>query len=59
MEPDIKPLRLSAVDIISLSPVEAYAVLVHLAGDRETVVATAVTDAVRQVLARTRGGEEK
>lgn len=55
MEPDIQPLRLSAVDVISLSPVEAFAVLVHLAGDRDPVVAGAVVDAVREVLARTRG----
>jgi hypothetical protein len=55
--PDIEPQRLSAVDIASLSPVEAYAVLVHLAGNPDPAVAEALTDAVRRVLARTRAGD--
>lgn len=57
MEPDIKPLRLSAVDMISLSPIEAYAILVHLAGSDDPVITEALLDATRKVLGRTRGGE--
>jgi hypothetical protein len=53
--PDIEPLRMSAIDIASLAPVEVYAVLVHLAGDADPVVTEALADAVRRVLARTRG----
>jgi hypothetical protein len=54
-EPDIKPLRLSSVDIASLSPVECYAILVHLAGSQDPSVTGALIDATRRVLARTRG----
>jgi hypothetical protein len=55
MEPDITPHRLSALDVGGLAPVEVYAVLIHLAGHEDPVVAAAVLDAVRRVLARTRG----
>lgn len=53
-EPDITPLRLSAIDIISLDALEIRAVLVHLAGSPDPVVAAAVVDAARMVLQRTR-----
>jgi hypothetical protein len=53
--PDIQPERMSAVDIASLAPVEAYAVLVHLAGSDDPAVTAALIDATRRVLARTRG----
>lgn len=46
--------RMSAVDIVHLSAVEVYAALVHLAGHRDDRVAAAVTEAVQQVLQRTR-----
>lgn len=52
---DIEPKRLRSVDVISLTPVEAYATLVHLTGHRDPVVAEAVWDAVSGVLERTRG----
>ena len=52
---DIEPKRLGAVDVASLTAVEVYATLVHLAGWRDPVVAEAVFDAVSDVLARTRG----
>jgi hypothetical protein len=53
--PDIEPTRMSAVDVASLSPVEVYAVLVHLAGNDDPVVTEALLDAVQRVLGRTRG----
>jgi hypothetical protein len=53
--PDIEPLRLRATDVASLTTVEVYAVLVTLAGDPDPVVAAAVVDATRRILARTRG----
>ena len=52
--PDIRPERMSAVDIASLAPVEVYAVLVHLAGNPDPVVTQALLDAVRRTLTRTR-----
>ncbi len=52
---DIEPQRMSATDVASLSPIEAYAVLVHLAGDPDPAVTQALIDATRRVLARTRG----
>ena len=52
--PDIQPERMSAIDVASLSPVECYAVLVHLAGNPDPVVASALIDAARRTLARTR-----
>lgn len=58
MEPDIRPLRLSAIDVASLTTIEVYAVLVKLAGSSDPVVADAVVDMVREVLARTRSGEQ-
>ena len=51
---DIEPQRMSATDVASLSPIEAYAVLVHLAGDPDPVVTEALISATRRVLARTR-----
>lgn len=51
---DIEPQRMSATDVASLSPIEAYAVLVHLAGDPDPAVTQALIDATRLVLARTR-----
>lgn len=48
--------RLGAVDIVMLCPHEQAAALVHLAGHQDATVAQAVTDAVREVLARTRSG---
>ncbi len=53
-EPDISPLRLSAVDVASLTGVEVRAILVKLAGSPDPAVAGAVVDATREVLARTR-----
>ena len=55
--PDIEPQRMSAIDVASLSPVEVYAILVHLAGDPEPVVTEALIKSTRAVLRRTRGGE--
>lgn len=52
---DIEPMRLSAIEVASLTDIENRAVLVHLAGHSDAVVAEAVVDAVRLVLARTRG----
>jgi hypothetical protein len=54
---DITPPRLSAIDVVSLTPREAYAVLIHLAGSTDAVVASAVVDATAFILARTRSGE--
>jgi hypothetical protein len=51
---DIGPQRMSATDIASLAPVEAYAVLVHLAGNPDPAVTAALVDATRRVLTRTR-----
>lgn len=51
-----EPERLQTLDVIQLSTIEAFAVLVHLAGHRDPVVALAVFDAVGTVLARTRTG---
>lgn len=53
--PDIEPQRVSATDVASLAPIETYAVLVHLAGHEDPVVTEALLDAMRRVLARTRG----
>ena len=55
--PDIEPQRMSATDVASLSPVEVYATLVHLAGHPDPVVTEALLDAVRRVLGQTRAGE--
>ncbi len=52
--PDIVPMRMGAVDVISLTSVEAYAVLCHLAGHQDPAVTEALLDATRRVLARTR-----
>jgi hypothetical protein len=57
MEPDIVPLRLSPVDVASLDNVEVRAVLTLLAGHSDPVVAEAVVDVTREVLHRTRGGQ--
>jgi hypothetical protein len=54
-EPDIKPERMSAIDVASLAPIEVYAVLVHLAGDPDPVVTAALIKSTRAVLRRTRG----
>jgi len=48
---------MSAIDVASLSPVEVYAILVHLAGHGDPAVTEALIDATRRVLGRTRGGE--
>lgn len=58
MTPDIQPVRLTAIDVVSLTNIEVRAALIHLAGHRDPVVAEAVLDAVQGVLERTRGGEE-
>jgi hypothetical protein len=58
-EPDITPLRLSAIDVASLTEVERVAVLVLLAGSEDPVVAEAVVDATRRVLERTRTRERR
>ena len=55
MEPHIRPVRMGATDVASLSPIEAYAVLVHLAGHDDPAVTEALLDATRRVLTRTRG----
>jgi hypothetical protein len=54
--PDIEPQRMSAVDIATLAPVEVYAILVHIAGNPDPVVAGALVDATRRTLSRTRAG---
>ncbi len=54
MGPDIEPQRMSATDVASLSPIECYAILVHLAGNPDPVVTDALISATRLVLARTR-----
>jgi hypothetical protein len=56
-EPDIAPMRLSAIDIVSLDSLECRAVLVHLAGNPDPIVTEALIDAVRRVLTRTRPGQ--
>jgi hypothetical protein len=48
--------RMSALDVVQLQPHEAYAILVHLSGDPNPVIAQAVTDATQFILERTRGG---
>jgi hypothetical protein len=58
VEPDIKPLRLGPIDVITLTDVERTAILVHLAGSTDPVVADAVVEATRKVLERSRGGGE-
>jgi hypothetical protein len=58
MEPDIEPLRLSPVDVASLTNVEVRTVLVRLAGHSDPAVAQAVVDVTREVLHRTRGGQD-
>jgi hypothetical protein len=54
--PRSEPPRLQSLDIVQLTTVEAFAVLVHLAGHRDPAVAAALADAVAGVLARTRTG---
>jgi hypothetical protein len=54
--PDIEPQRMSAIDVASLAPIEAYAVLVHLAGSDNPDVTQELIDATRRVLSRTRAG---
>jgi hypothetical protein len=49
-----EPERLQTLDIVQLTTVEAFAVLIHVAGHRDPAVAAAVADAVAGVLARTR-----
>lgn len=44
----------SILDVITLGPVEAYAVLVHIAEEPDPAVARALSDAVSRVLMRTR-----
>ena len=50
-------MRLSAVDVASLSTIETYAIITHLAGSDDPAVTEALLDVTRKVLARTRGGE--
>lgn len=50
------PERMTAVDVALLGANERTAVLVHLAGHADPIVAQAVVEATREVLARTRGG---
>lgn len=54
-EPDISPLRLTPVDVVSLDNVEVRAILLKLAGHSDPAVQQAVVDAARDILARTRG----
>jgi len=54
MEPDIRPLRMTPIDVVALDNIEIRAVLVHLAGHEDPVVAEAVVDVVQKVLTRTR-----
>jgi len=58
MELDIQPIRMTPIDIASMDEIERIAILVHLAGNPDPVIAGAVVDAARDVLARTRGGEQ-
>jgi hypothetical protein len=53
--PDICPERLGPVDIASLDDREVPAALLLLAGHEDQAVVGAVVDAVRRVVARTRG----
>jgi hypothetical protein len=53
-EPDIQPQRMSSIDVLSLSNIERVAVLIHLAGHSDPVVAASVVDATEKVLTRTR-----
>jgi hypothetical protein len=53
--PGNEPQRVSLLDVITLSPVEAYAVLVSLANEPDPAVAEALAGAIACVLARTRG----
>ena len=54
MEPDISPLRLSPIDVATLTDVEVRAILVKLAGHSDPAVYGAVVDVTRDVLVRTR-----
>jgi hypothetical protein len=51
-------MRLTAIDVVTLSTIEVRAILVHLAGHPDPVVASAVVDATRRTLTRTRGGDQ-
>jgi hypothetical protein len=53
-DPDITPMRLSAIDIVCLDDRETRGALVLLAGNPDPVVTEAVIDAVRRILERTR-----
>jgi hypothetical protein len=52
---DARALRLSPIDVVSLTDVEVRAILLKLAGHPDPAVAGAVVDVTREVLARTRG----
>ena len=58
--PDSQPERqrpaVSILDVITLAPIETYAILVDLAGSNDPVVITALSSATRRVLMRTRAG---
>jgi hypothetical protein len=56
-EQQIKPLRMTSMDIITLTEVERVAVLIHLVNDPDPPVAEAVANVTRKVLERTRSGE--
>ena len=55
VEPDISPMRLSAIDIVCLTDRETRGALVLLAGNPDPVVTEALIEAVRRILERTRG----
>jgi hypothetical protein len=54
VEPDIRPMRLGAIDIVCLTDRETRGALVLLAGNPDPVVTEALVDAVRRILERTR-----
>lgn len=51
-----RPDRLSALDIVALSDVEARAALLHLAGHQDPAIGAVVAETVRDILEHTRPG---
>jgi hypothetical protein len=58
MEPDIAPMRMTAIDIVCLTDRETRGALVLLAGNPDPAVTEALIDAVRRILERTRCAAE-
>lgn len=52
--PDIETVRMTPIDVVTLTSIEVYAVLVHLTGNSNPEVTEALLEATRTVLRRTR-----